>query len=320
MFRWQKLGLVFEPQRVSGREWLSEFAQAPATLLLDDVVRVYFSCRPPPDSQGRYVSRSAWVDLDRRNLFEVREVAGEPILPLGALGTFDEFGTYPVSVLREGPVVRAYYAGWTRCESVPFNVAIGAATSRDGGRTFSRLGEGPVLGYSPDEPFVVSGPKIRRFGDQYQLFYIAGRKWKVVDGRPEPVYKIRMATSSDGIHWDRLGRDLIPSRVEDDEAQASPDVYFANGRYHMFFCYRFSSHFRGRTFGYRIGYAWSNNLTDWTREDDRAGIDVSDDGWDSEMISYPHVFDVDGKTYMAYLGNQVGKHGFGLAALEGLLE
>ena len=46
---------------------------------------------------------------------------------------------------------------------------------------------------------------------------------------------------------------------------------------------------------------------------------MSEEGWDSEMISYPHVFDVDGKTYLAYLGNEVGRHGFGLAVLDGKL-
>lgn len=320
MFHWKKLGRVFDPASATGRPWLKEFAQAPATLVADDVLRVYFSCRPPADANGQYVSRSAWVDLERADLFRVREVAPEPILPLGGLGEFDEFGTYPVSVIRDGDQVRAYYAGWTRCESVPFNTAIGAAVSTDGGRSFTRLGNGPILSYSPDEPFVLSGPKIRRFGGRYHLFYIAGRKWKVVDGRPEPVYKIRLATSDDGISWRKHGRDLIESRVEPDEAQASPDVHFAHGRYHMFFCYRYSSHFRGRQNGYRIGYATSTNLVDWVRDDARAGIDVSDQGWDSEMISYPHVFELDGRTYMAYLGNQVGRHGFGLAVLEGTLE
>ena len=320
MFHWRKLGQVFDPKSIVGRPWLSEFAQAPATLLLDGAVRVYFSCRPSADAQGRYVSYSAYVDLDRSDLFSIRDVAAQPILELGGLGEFDEFGTYPVSVLRDGATVRAYYAGWTRCESVPFNVAIGAAISQDGGKTFTKLGNGPILSYSPDEPFVISGPKIRRFGDQYQLFYIAGRKWKKVDGRAEPVYKIRMATSADGLNWHKLGRDLIESRIEEDEAQASPDVFFANGKYHMFFCYRYSSHYRGKQNGYRIGYASSSNLVDWVRDDSKAGIDVSDEGWDSEMISYPHVFELDGKTFLAYLGNQVGRHGFGLAVLEGSLE
>jgi hypothetical protein len=320
MSYWKKLGKVFSPQEVQGRPWLREFAQAPATLVIDDVVRVFFSCRPPADAKGQYVSYSAYVDLDRRDLFKVRRVADQPILALGGLGEFDEFGTYPVSVIRDSDIVRAYYAGWTRCESVPFNVAIGTADSWDGGKTFVKKGNGPILSYSPDEPFVLSGPKVRRFNGQWQLFYIAGRKWKVVDGRAEPVYKIRMATSGDGVHWTKLGKDLVESRVEEDEAQASPDVFYANGRYHMFFCYRHSSNYRSKQNGYRIGYASSSNLVDWVRDDSKAGIDVSEQGWDTEMISYPHVFELDGKTYMAYLGDQVGRYGFGLAVLEGRLD
>jgi predicted GH43/DUF377 family glycosyl hydrolase len=167
---------------------------------------------------------------------------------------------------------------------------------------------------------VLSGPKIRRFNDTWYLWYIAGRKWKMVDGKAEPVYKIRMASSSDGIHWTKMNKDLIPSRIEDDEAQASPDVFYANGKYHMFFCYRYSSHYRGKENGYRIGYASSTNLVDWVRDDAKAGIDVSKEGWDSEMISYPHVFELDGKTFLAYLGNQVGRYGFGLAVLDGKLK
>lgn len=320
MFHWKKLGKVFTPQDVTGRPWLKEFAQAPATLVMDDVVRVYFSCRPPADVTGQYVSYSAYVDLDRSNLFRVRHVADRPILDLGGLGEFDEFGTYPVSVIPDGSDIRAYYGGWTRCESVPFNVAIGCAVSSDGGHTFRKLGKGPVLGCSVSEPFVLSGPKIRRYNGIWYLFYIAGRKWKMVDGRAEPVYKIRLATSLDGIHWRKLNRDLIESRVEEDEAQASPDVHYANGKYHMFFCYRYSANYRGRQFGYRIGYASSTDLINWVRNDDRAGIDVSEQGWDAEMISYPHVFSLDGHTYMAYLGNQVGRDGFGLAVLDGRLE
>jgi len=319
MFRWQKLGKLFDPREFRSYDWLHEFAQAPCTLLFDDFVRVYFSCRPTPDENGQYRSFSAFVDLKRSDLFEVVRIGAKPILPLGGVGEFDEFGVYPVSVIRDGAAVLAYYGGWTRCESVPFNVAIGGARSLDGGVSFEKLGRGPVLSYSLNEPFVLSGPKIRRFGDRWRLFYIAGRKWKVVDGRPEPVYKIRVAYSDDGVAWLKGDRDLIESRLEDDEAQASPDVFQRNGKYHMFFCYRRSENYRGRENGYRIGYAVSEDLDHWTRDDSNAGIDISDAGWDSEMISYPHVFELDGETYMLYLGNQVGREGFGIARLEGEL-
>lgn len=314
-FQWQKLGKVFDPNAYSGRPWLASFAQAPATLILEDVVRVYFSCRPLPDANGQFTSYSSWVDLDRTDLTRVVRVADAPVLPLGETGTFDEFGTYPISVIQTDDGVLAYYAGWTRCESVPFNVAIGAALSRDGGAHFEKLGPGPIIGYSPDEPFIMSGPKIRKFGEIYYLFYIAGTKWVLHEGRPEPVYRIRMAMSEDGRNWVKHGYHLIDTVVEEDEAQASPDVHFHDGRYHMFFCYRYSTDYRGHARGYRIGYAYSTDLRTWQRDDSLSGMHPSTTGWDSEMVSYPHVFHVDGQTYMAYLGNGVGREGFGLARL-----
>ncbi len=316
MFTWKKLGRVFNPEVVQGRSWLKEFAQAPSVLIFDDFIRVYFSCRPLRDKNGQYISYTAYIDLNRDNLFEIINLSKKPILELGELGTFDEFGTYPTSVIRNGKEVWAYYGGWVRCESVPFNVAIGLAISYDNGTTFRKFGTGPILSYSINEPFVISGPKIRMFNNLWYLWYIAGKKWIVAEGKPEPVYKIRMATSTDGINWIKFDKDIIESKVEKDEAQASPDVFFYDGKYHMFFCYRYSTNYRGKERGYRIGYAFSDDLTHWVRDDSKAGIDISQDGWDSEMISYPHVFELDHNLYMAYLGNQVGRFGFGLAKLE----
>jgi predicted GH43/DUF377 family glycosyl hydrolase len=317
MFKWKKLGRVFNPLEVKNKSWLKEFAQAPATLVFDNFVRVYFSCRPERDADGQYVSYTGYVDLNRHNLFEIVGSSENPIMELGELGTFDEFGTYPTSVIRNGEEIIAYYGGWTRCESVPYNVAIGMAISRDDGVTFTKQGSGPVLSFSVNEPMTVSGPKIRRFNGQWYLWYVAGRKWKVADGRPESIFKIRMATSVDGINWKKRNVDLIENILEEDECQASPDVLFFQNKYHMFFSYKYSSNFRNTERGYRIGYASSDDLIHWTREDSKAGIDISSgDAWDNQSVAYPHVFELDNKIYMMYLGNEVGRYGFGLAMLE----
>lgn len=320
MFRWNKLGRVFNPLEINNVEWIKEFAQAPAVLIFDKFIRVYFSCRPKADEKGQYVSYSAYVDLNRSNLFEIIKISKEPVLRLGEKGTFDEFGTYPLSVIRDGDDILGYYGGWTRCESVPFNVAIGLAVSKNDGETFTKLGPGPILSYSPDEPFVLSGPKIRRFNDIWYLWYIAGKKWIMADGKPEPVYKIRMASSTDGINWIKINRHIIADKLGENEAQASPDVIFRNGKYHMFFCYRQGFDYRkNKDNTYRIGYAVSDDMINWVRDDSKAGIDISEAGWDSEMVAYPHVFELDGNIYMFYLGNEVGRFGFGLAKLEGAL-
>ncbi|MDL5032862.1 hypothetical protein QRD43_13185 [Pelomonas sp. APW6] len=313
MFEWIKHGKIFDPRDYPGRWWLHEFAQAPATLILPDVVRVYFSCRPAPDPQGSYVSHTAFVDLDRHDLRKIVRLADEPILPLGTRGTFDEFGVYPVSVIAREDRLYAYYGGWTRCESIPFTVSVGIAQSLDGGVTFERLGPGPLITSDVHEPFVISGPKIRHFNGQWHLWYVAGTKWHRIDGRVEAVYKIRHAVSDDGLAWQRDHRDLLPDVLEADECQASPDVIEWGGRYHMFFCFKHSVNFRDNARGYRIGYAWSEDLVHWHRDDSMAGLNFSEEGWDSESAGYPHVFELDGQLHMLYIGNQFGRHGFGLA-------
>ncbi len=318
MFKWEKMGRVFNPTAITGIPWLKEFAQAPATLVFDDFVRIYFACRPPRDPvTGQYVSYTAYVDVKRDNFLEIIGFSEKPIFELGAPGTFDEFGTYPTSVLRHNDELVAYFGGWTRCSSVPFTVGIGKAYSSDEGKTFQKTGKGgPIISYTPDEPFIISGPKIRRFNDTWYLFYIAGKKWVLDNGKPEPVYRIRLATSPDGINWTKHGKDLIETKAEADEAQASPDVICWNGKYHMFFCYRHSTDYRENQRGYKIGYAYSLDLINWTRDDENVGIGISATGdFDNESIAYPHVFELDGNLHMLYLGNQVGRFGFGWARL-----
>lgn len=311
--QWKKNGLLFNPKNHDTPEWMNEFAQAPHVIKFENYFRVYFSCRPKPDENGQYVSYSGYVDFDFN--FNMISISKEPILSLGKLGTFDEFGTYPVSVIQKNNEYYAYYAGWTRCESVPFNTAIGFAKSTNPDK-FTKIGDGPLISYSPDEPFVISGPKIRFYNNKYYLFYISGTKWILDNEKPEPIYKIRMAISDDGIHFEKCNKQLIENKLGEFEAQASPDVFFHNNRYHMFFCYRGGKNYRSKENGYRIGYASSENLIDWKRNDKYVGITISENDFDNEMISYPHVFELNGKIHLLYLGNSVGKEGFGWATLE----
>lgn len=323
MFNWEKKGLVFNPAECAERPfWRWNFAQGENALLFDDFIRVYFCCREKPDAYGRTISRISYVDLEKENPLHVIRICDKPVLEPGELGTFDEFGTYPFSVVRNGDKIYGYYGGVTRCESVPFLVSIGCAVSEDGGETFQKIGKGPVLTASLYEPFMICSPKVRIYNGQWYLFYSAGKVWTKGEGRPEICYKLRMAVSEDGINWKKCGRNILEDKLGPLESQACGDVTFCNGRYHMFFCYRNHTDFRQNPDNtYRIGYAVSDDLFHWTREDEKCGIDISPnkEDWDSQMVAYPNVFLCSGKTYMLYLGNEVGKMGFGLAELKGEL-
>ena len=325
MLEWKKLGKIFDPTEVKGKSWMKTHAQSPGTVVFDNFVRVYFSCRPVPVN-GKYVSRTAFLDLDRNDLSKIVNIADDPVLELGDSGSFDEFAIYPTSVIRNEEVderrfpvrsLRLYYAGWTRMDSVPFTCAVGMATSYDDGIKFERYSNGPILGISPEDPYLLSGARIRKFNGRWYLFYLSGTKWIPDNGRMEAVYKIRMAVSNDGItSWKRLGNNIISDKIDNNECQAGADVFYHQVKYHMYFAYRPALDFRSKESGYRIGYAYSTDLFNWVRDDSQAGITLSESGWDSEMQHYPHVFELDGNHYMIYNGNEFGKYGFGLADLE----
>lgn len=314
---WRKLGKIFDPTEHTLPNHCMEYAQSPQTLVLIDRVRVYFSTRKR-DETGKYLSHIAYADFTR-DMSQLLTVSNQTVLPLGGLGCFDEHGIFPINILRDGNRVLAYTTGWNRKISVSVDASIGLAISHDDGLSFQRYGPGPVMTASLREPFLVADAFVQRYGDTYHMWYIYGSKWHKFDdeSQPDRVYKIAHAISSNGIDWRRDGRPIISDRLNADECQALPTVIYLDGIYHMYFCYREAYGFRsGSNRSYRIGYARSNDLENWERDDTHAGIDVSVEGWDSQMQCYPHIFQVDGNVFMLYNGNHFGQYGFGLAILD----
>lgn len=315
--KWKKLGKIFDPTDYKLADNCVEYAQSPQALIFDDFVRVYFSTRER-EQTGKYLSHVSFIDMPK-DFREIINISTGTVIELGGLGCFDEHGIFPFNILRDKDRVLAYTTGWNRKVSVSVDASIGLAISNDNGLTFQRIAEGPVLSSSLHEPFLVGDAFVALYGDIYHMWYIHGTKWArfTKDEAPDRVYKIAHATSNDGISWQREGRQIITDKLGPNECQALPTVIFFNDQYHMFFCYRRPDGFRKkRDRGYRIGYAFSDDLKNWIRNDGEAGIDVSGDGWDSDMICYPHVFLCDSKIYMLYNGNEFGRFGFGLAVLE----
>jgi len=313
--RWEKLGKLFDPTRHPAFTDFVGYAQAPQALLFEDFVRIYFSIRKRSPDQ-KFVSHVQYIDMDK-SFAKILDVSRGPVIELGKLGTFDEHGIFPMNVLRVDDKVYAYPSGWTRRCSVSVDTAIGLASSTDGGVTFRRLGDGPVLAASLHEPFLVCDPFVRRFDGVFHMWYIFGMRWsrRTEEQQAERTYVIGHALSGDGVHWRKEGRAIVEQN-DAEECQALPTVFAHSGGYHMHFCHRHSLDFRSnRNNAYRIGYAWSRDLVTWVRDDGHAGIDVTEGSWDSDMMCYPHVFECDGQTYMLYNGNHFGREGFGLARL-----
>lgn len=308
--KWKRYGKIFSPQ-----EYGLEYAKSPQAVVFEEFIRIYFSaCKKDGDKLISYV---CFADFSKDFKKTIRVL--KQILPDGNLGCFDEHGIFPFSPMEYEGRIYGYTSGWSRRRSVSVDTGIGLAVSDDGGESFVRVGEGPVLTSSLDEPFLVVDGFVRRFQGQFHMWYIYGQSWRVFEEGAEPdrIYKIGHAVSNDGLVWKKEGRRLIPDRLLD-ESQALPCVVFYQNKYHMFFCYRSSYDFRtNRERSYRIGYAVSEDLKTWDRRDEELNFTAPETGWDGQMNCYPNAFVTKGELYMLYNGNQFGKYGFGMAKLEG---
>lgn len=294
---WQKKGHIIIPN--GQYDWSVSHAQVPIVMPRGEELRVIFGTR---DSLNR--TRPAWVDVVPDDPWQVVRVCGKPLLELGAPGTFDDSGVMPSCLLFRDGLWYLYYIGWNRCRVVPFRLAIGLATSKDG-QKFERYSEGPILERDTNDPYWVSCPFVRADDDLWQMWYISCLGW-TKDG---PRYHVKAAVSHDGLSWKKI--DVPCVDLNDDElAIACPRVIREGRLWKMWYSYRSSQK------GYRIGYAESTYGLEWKRRDSEVGIDISAEGWDSEMICYPWLHDYKGDRFMLYNGNGFGKSGIGYAVLE----
>jgi hypothetical protein len=314
-----RLGKIFDPAEHRLAQGCNEFAQSPQTLEFDDFTRVYFSTRAVDSVGVTFLSHIAFVDMTK-TFSSVLRVSANPVLALGELGSFDEHGIFPMSVLRNQGQVWGYTCGWNRRVSVSVDTAIGLVVSDDQGQTFHRLGPGPILGPSLHEPFLVGDGFVIKAGAKFHMWYIFGQRWKreTPDAAPDRVYKIGHATSADGVDWlKKDGVQILPDRLGIDECQALPSVIAYGGRYHMVFCYRAVHGFRDDPAkAYKIGYACSADLVTWQRDDDALGLSGQPGTWDADMQCYPHLTVSGGVPYLLYNGNAFGRQGFGAVELD----
>jgi predicted GH43/DUF377 family glycosyl hydrolase len=302
--KWKKKGLVYEP--TSEMWWAKSGAQLPTVdILSDEVIRVYFTCK---DLSG--YGRIGYVDLDADNPKHILEVARDPVLEPGDLGTFDDCGCAPSCVIQFQGRRYFYYQGFQQTKRVPYMTFTGLAIGSSNTGPFEKASRVPVMDRSDKEPFVRSTSCILIEGNLLRMWYVSTLKW-VQDGKGiHYICAIRYAESYDAINWHSYEQVCLEPDLPDEYAVGRPSVIHDNGIYKMWYSIRSFSKL------YSIGYAESEDGISWTRRDEEAGIEKSVDGWDSEMICYPCVADVNGARYMFYNGNGRGISGFGYAVLE----
>lgn len=303
---WEKKGWIYN---VDGAfSWSKSHAQVPVVDVLNDRLRIYYATR---NDSGK--SNVSFIEVDKADPQKILYKHDRPLFELGNCGTFDDSGIMPSCIIRAEEKKYLYYVGWTTRQTVPYHNAVGLAASKDGGASFTKISEGPVISVNHIEPYFSGTSFVMKDSGLYKMWYLSCIGWEMINGRHEPLYNIKYAESDNGIDWKQNGKVAIELQG-DEGGLVSASVIKKAGRYLMWFGKRKKNDYRDNTENsYRIGYAESIDGIDWIRKDHLSGIDISAEGWDSQMISYPYVIQIADTLLMFYNGNGFGKTGFGYA-------
>jgi len=284
--KWEKFGKIISKDK--NLFWTNSHTSSPC---VTEDLQIYFTARDKNN-----ISRIGKGKLVLDPVPTVENITEEPILELGEQGSFDYNGTsYPYVVDNH-----LYYTGWFPGVAVPFINNLGLATIKDG--SAERISRAPLLPSTDDEPFGIGSVCVIK-EESWHMWYTCFTKW--VDEKH--YYHIRYATSDNGIDWKRDKKISIDFK-DDEFAICRPSVVKHKGIYHMVYCYRGNK--------YKLGYAYSKDKVNWTRDDSALKLEGTKNQFDSQEMCYPFWFKHNNFLYLIYCGNNYGNSGIGIARLE----
>lgn len=298
---WLKRGLLYSPPADGLHPRLKTHAANPCPVHMEgDVYRVLYNGR---DDQNRSSIGAVDIDIVTRDVIHVHR---EPLFtPADEPGYFRDGvsigNVYSVSGRRY-----LSFMGWHLLPDGRWRGEIGRL-ELCADFSLKALGHGPLLpcrgleAVSLSYPWVIALPQ-----SGYRMWYGSTVTWDAGNG--EMVHPLHSAFSENGHDWTREGP-AIEAGTGRAQAFGRPSVIQSqDGQFDMWVSFRGGG---GDT--YRIGHASSRDGKSWRWCGLQNGLMPSKDGWDSEMVEYPCVFDDGGKRYMLYCGNRFGRTGFGLA-------
>ena len=278
--------------------------------------RIYYSHR---DENNH--SHTSYIDVEAGNPKNLIKKSKQPVLGPGVLGSIDASGAMASSIITINNIKYMYYVGWSQRLDVPYFNTTCLATSENGDEWYK---VGPILSPTIRDPGY-SGtfyPILNRSGTQYTALYLSCKEWVKLDGKIEPIYNLRRATSTDGVNWKKhetaINFDILARSKQGGISQASIYYNAKNGIYQTWYSIRDAVNYRDDpNYAYRIKYAESYDLVKWETFFDKQDYDIyptgNSDDWNGIMTCYPCIVEHEGILFMFYNGNGFGNTGIGVA-------
>ncbi|AOW12641.1 hypothetical protein LPB72_16560 [Hydrogenophaga crassostreae] len=301
---WKKLGRLYVPKTSGQHPKLTSHAANPLPVhLAGDTYRVFFSGR---DEHNRSSVGAVDIDIVQRKVITEHF---HPFFEHGPAGSFFADGVSIANCYEADGVRYMLFMGWQAPSTGHWRGDIGRLVVSPE-LLLTLDSDEPFMGSDSTDPISLSYPwVIKNSSGGFNMWYGSTQAWDAGNG--EMLHTIQHASSERGDRWNRTGL-AVPYVLGEAQAFSRPTVVLSSsGKFCMWFSYRGNAENK-----YRIGFAESADGVSWSLALDKAGISVSDTGWDSEMVEYPFVFSHKGQTYLLYNGNGYGKSGFGLAILD----
>lgn len=298
---WKKYSTILTPQK---RAMSTSHCMLPTPIKLKkNFYRVFYGSR---NKKG--VSSVFFSDIIVNNdSFKFKRNNFKPCLTKGNLGTFDDNGVLPSSILKVGKKIFLYYIGWRPGGTTRFSLIAGLAISNNNGKKFKRYSNSSVLNTNSQEPVsILTAPSVLKIKKNlYYMWYVSGIEWKNKD---YPKYNIKLAKSDNLKNWKQTGIVCIKLK-KGERAVARPFVIMEKNKFKMWYCYE------KKVGKYKIGYAESNDGQKWTRKDDVIKFIGHKSKYDKNMMCYPSIINLKNRRIMLYNGDNYGKYGIHFAEL-----
>jgi hypothetical protein len=289
---WNKHGIIYSDKK----------AQLPVVEERNCSWRIYFTSRNKLNQNEGY-----FIDVKKGKPSKILAPAKQMLVP-GKPGSTDSAGVMPVCKFED----KLYYIGWTIRQDVPYYNYCSVAEEGLNAK-FKKLG--PILSPNVIDQGYSGTICVIKLNNVYMGYYLSCNKWLPDEnGNLQPSYNIRLATSEDGIYWNKSVVPTIKLRGEEAGISAAT-VYKHKDIFHMWFSVRNSIEFRTNPeHAYTIQHATSKDGYVWSR-DTKFGI-VQELEFESIMCAYPAIIPYKDKLHMFYNGNGFGKTGIAHATMD----
>lgn len=302
--RFEKKGLIYSPDTT--RSWSQKYCMMPTPVHLKEkgIIRIFYLST---DSENN--GRISFIDVNENDPGEILYIHPEPILDLGMPGCFDDCGVSPSSIVIIENKWYLYYVGFQRCEKVPYILFSGLAISDDG-INFTRYSHAPIIDRSKESFISSAAPFVLKENETYRMWHWHGIEWTKISGKDYVSATIALSESKNLFDWKLKTTDcIVPDKTNGEFSVGRPWIIKEDNGYSMWYSVRYEKKL------YRLANATSKDGIIWERKNNPENTEVSDSGWDSEMMCYPAVIKIKGRTIIFYNGNNNGASGFGYAYL-----